>query len=225
MRLTHLLTVLCALSSALPALAYSATIEIPRPYVVYLQDGKSAKTKALDSQRQFNLPAGEHQLVIRFEGSFKDQSENRLISGEPVVLNLDLKAEDQLAIKFDYPKNYRAAEKFLEKQDLTFIDTQSGGTTKVDYFVMPKKEGLQIGRDYQQELQALGKAFQQPAAMTSTTEMAVATVAGAAATQGATSGKGALDKKTQTLEMLKYWYNQADAETRKNFQYWVISQQ
>lgn len=223
MRLTHLLAMICALSSSLCSMAYAATIEIPRPYVVYLLDGKTAKSGALNGERKVNLSAGAHQLVIRFDGSFKDQSENRLLSGEPVVVNLDLKGDEALAIKFDYPRNYRAAEQFIAQQQLTFIDTKSGATVKVDHFVMPKKEGLQIGRDYQAELLAMGKGFQQvPAELTVAT---TAAMAAAAVPDAKGSAQGTVDKNVQTLEMLKYWYAQADAETRKNFQHWIISQQ
>lgn len=223
MRLPHLLAMICALSSSLCSMAYAATIEIPRPYVVYLQDGKSATSSALNAERKVNLSAGAHQLVIRFEGSFKDQSDTRLVSGEPVVINLDLKGDEALAIKFAYPRNYRAAEQFTAQQKLTFIDTKSGATVNVDHFVMPKKEGLQIGRDYQAELLAMGKGFQQAPA-----EVALATTAAVAATavpDAKSNAQGSVDKNAQTIEMLKYWYTQADAETRKNFQHWIISQQ
>lgn len=222
MRLTHLLAMICALSSSLYSMAYAATVEIPRPYVVYLQDGKSATSSALNAERKINLSAGAHQLVIRFEGSFKDQSDTRLLSGEPVVINLNLKGDEALAIKFTYPRNYTAAEHFIAQQKLTFIDTKTGTPVAIDHFVMPKKDGLQIGRDYQAELLAMGKGFQQVPA-----EVALATTAAVAAAvpDAKSNAQGSVDKNVQTLEMLKYWYAQADAETRKNFQHWIISQQ
>jgi len=204
-------------------MAYAATIEIPRPYVVYLQDGKSATSSALNAERKVNLSAGAHQLVIRFEGSFKDQSDTRLLSGEPVVINLDLKGDEALAIQFTYPRNYRAAEQFIAQQKLTFVDTKTGTPVAIDHFVMPKKDGLQIGRDYQAELLTMGKGFQQVPA-----EVALATTAAVAAAvvpDAKSNAQGSVDKNVQTLEMLKYWYAQADAETRKNFQHWIISQQ
>ena len=42
---------------------------------------------------------------------------------------------------------------------------------------------------------------------------------------GGQAGSVPVAKSEQTLEMLKYWYNQADSKTRKDFQHWVISQQ
>ena len=97
------------------------------------------------------------------------------------------------------------------------IDKKQGTAAKADYFVLPKKEGLQIGRDYQQELTDLGKAFQQTSMPT--------TAATAAVVAESKTGSAPVAKNVQTLEMLKYWYNQADIQTRKDFQHWVISQQ
>lgn len=128
-----------------------------------------------------------------------------------------MKADDNIAINFTYPRNYREAERFLEQQKLQVIDKKQGTAAKADYFVLPKKEGLQIGRDYQQELTDLGKAFQQTSMPT--------TAAAAAVAAESKTGSAPVAKNVQTLEMLKYWYNQADIQTRKDFQHWVISQQ
>ena len=215
MRLTHFLPCLLALSFPLQALA-SATLAIPQPYIVYLLDGKAVKNELLDNKQSLPLAKGKHQLVIRFEGSFRDQGENRLISGEPVVYSLDIAGNESLALEFTYPRDYRAAEQYLKKQQLKLVDTKTGKEVKADYFVMPKKEGLQIGRNYQEELESMGKAFAQSAA-----SVPVATAA-AAATVTATNG---LTGQDQSLEMLKYWYLKADSKTRKDFQHWIISQQ
>ena len=213
MRLTHFLPCLIALTFPLQALT-SATLAIPQPYIVYLLDGKAVKNELLDDKQSLPLAKGKHQLVIRFEGSFRDQGENRLISGEPVVYSLDIAGNESLALEFTYPRDYRAAEQYLKNQQLKLVDTKTGKEVKADYFVMPKKEGLQIGRNYQEELESMGKAFAQSAA-----SVPVATAAAAAT---ATNG---LTGQDQSLEMLKYWYLKADSKTRKDFQHWIISQQ
>lgn len=215
MRCLKLIALLCAF--VMPATAFAATFEIVRPYTLLLLDGQPAKSSMVNSKQQITLPAGQHQLVLQFEGSFRDQSDSRLIRGEPLVFNLDMQADDNIAINFTYPRNYREAERFLEQQKLQVINKKPGSTAKVDYFVLPQKEGLQIGRDYQQELTDLGKAFQQTSMPT--------TAAAAAIAAESKTGSAPVAKNVQTLEMLKYWYNQADIQTRKDFQHWVISQQ
>lgn len=212
MRLTHILPCLLALTLPLQAMA-SATLAIPHPYIVYLLDGKPVKNEALDNKASLPLAKGKHQLVIRFEGSLRDQGENRLISGEPVVYSFEIVGNESLALEFTYPRDYRAAEQFLKNQQLKLVDNRTGKEVKADYFVMPKKEGLQIGRNYQEELEAMGKSFAQPAA---------AIVPAATAEASATD---ALTGQDQSMEMLKYWYLKSDTKTRKEFQHWIISQQ
>lgn len=212
MHCLKLIATLCAL--VMPLTAFSATFEIPRPYVLLLLDGQPAKGSMVNSKQQVTLGAGQHQLVLQFEGSFRDHSESRLIRGEPVVFNLKAKTDDQLTIQFAYPRNFQEAERYLKLQELKVINHNGQPANQVDYFVLPTKEGLQIGRDYQQELTDMGKAFQQ-------TSMPTA----AAAAPNAQSSSAPVAKNVQTLEMLKYWYNQADSKTRKDFQHWVISQQ
>ncbi len=220
MHCLKLIATLCAL--VMPLTAFSATFEIPRPYVLLLLDGQSAKGSMVNSKQQVTLGAGQHQLVLQFEGSFRDHSESRLIRGEPVVFNLKAQADDQLTIQFAYPRNFQEAERYLKQQELKVINRNGQPASQVDYFVLPTKEGLQIGRDYQQELTDMGKAFQQTSMPTTAT--AVAATAAVAA-PNAQSGSAPVAKSVQTLEMLKYWYNQADSKTRKDFQHWVISQQ
>ncbi len=220
MRCLKFIAILCAF--IMPVTAFAATFEIARPYTLLLLDGQPAKSNMVNSKQQITLPAGQHQLVLQFEGSFRDQSESRLIRGEPVVFNLDMQADDSIAIELTYPRNYREAERFLEQQKLQVIDKKHGTPAKVDYFVLPKKEGLQIGRDYQKELTDLGKAFQQTSMPTMEAAAAVTT---AAVGIDSKAGSTPVAKNVQTLEMLKYWYNQADIQTRKDFQHWVISQQ
>lgn len=219
MRLAHFLPCLLALTLPLQAMA-AATLAIPHPYIVYLLDGKAVKNELLDNKQKLPLTKGKHQLVIRFEGSFRDQGENRLISGEPVVYALDIAGNESLTLAFDYPRDYRAAEQYLKDQQLKLVDTKSGKEVKADYFVMPKKEGLQIGRNYQEELESMGKAFAQSADSVPVETAAVA----ATATTTAKTANG-LTGQDQSLEMLKYWYLKADTKTRKDFQHWIISQQ
>ena len=112
------------------------------------------------------------------------------------------------------------ARDFLKKQKLHLVDKNTKAMKKADIFELPKKEGLQIGRDYQEELLALGKAFQQPII----NEDGSISVNGT--TQKANDSTAVVgNKNLQSLEMLKYWYNRADPQARKAFQHWIITQQ
>jgi uncharacterized protein YccT (UPF0319 family) len=194
----------------------NTVVTVPRPYTTYLVDGKSFKANDADIQ----LSAGEHQLVIRFEGNYSKKDSIDLVSGEPLVVNFKTDGKEQLT--FDLPKlrESQQAKAFLKDQKLQLITTNSKAVKTANIFQLPKKEGLQIGRDYQEELLALGKAYQQP----------VINDDGSISINGKTQKIDAKDtvsgdKNLQSFEMLKYWYNRADPQARKAFQHWVISQQ
>lgn len=194
----------------------NTVVTVPRPYTTYLVDGKSYKANDAD----IKLPAGEHQLVIRFEGNYSKKESIDLISGEPLVVNFKTDGHEQLTFNLPKLRESQQAKAFLKNQNLQLITSDSKTVKAADIFELPKKEGLQIGRDYQEELLTLGKAYQQP----------VIDDDGSISINGKTQkidAKDAVsgDKNLQSLEMLKYWYNRADPQTRKAFQHWVVSQQ
>lgn len=191
-------------------------VTVPRPYATYLVDGKSYK--ANDSE--IKLSEGEHQLVIRFEGNYSTHRSIELVSGEPLVINF--KTDGQEHLTFDLPllKEAPQARAFLKSQKLQLVDRNSKAVKAANIFELPKKEGLQIGRDYQEELLTLGKAFQQPV-INDDGSVSVNGKSGPVNIKDTVSG----DKNLQSLEMLKYWYNRADPQARKAFQHWVITQQ
>ena len=65
----------------------------------------------------------------------------------------------------------------------------------------------------------MGKAFGLPQGA------AVVATAAAATASASPVNAAAPNNQSQSMEMLKYWYLQADSKTRKEFQHWIISQQ
>ena len=192
------------------------TVTVPRPYATYLVDGKSYKANDAD----ITLSAGDHQLVIRFEGNYSKRENIDMVTGEPLVVNFTSNGKEELTFDLPIIRESYMAKDFLKKQKIHLIDKNTKTIKKADIFELPKKEGLQIGRDYQEELLALGKAFQQP----------VINDDGSISVNGTNQPVNMKDavssgKNLQSLEMLKYWYNRADPQTRKAFQHWVITQQ
>lgn len=80
------------------AVLADTTVTVPRPYATYLVDGKSYKGNNPD----IRLAAGEHQLVIRFEGNYSKRDSIDIISGEPMIVNFKTDGKEQLT--FDLPQ-------------------------------------------------------------------------------------------------------------------------
>ncbi|MEZ6970238.1 DUF2057 family protein [Aeromonas sp. S11(2024)] len=219
MKLTVLVPALAGLLWAGSALA-NAQVEVTTPYVVQLLDGQAINPSLLDNTKKFPLSVGKHQLVVAFEGNYSNRDEIKLVTAEPLVLNFTAADNQQLVLDYKKPRNEAEAKQFLKDQKVTLKDKVSGQQVSSEQFVMPKVEGFQLTRDYQQELINMGKAFNQPktVAVSSAAVMAAASAPVQVAPSKAQSNP-------EALTQLQNWYNKADAETRKAFQIWVIQQQ
>ncbi|HHQ4546648.1 YccT family protein [Aeromonas allosaccharophila] len=219
MKLTVLVPALAGLLWAGSALA-DAQLEVTNPYVVQLIDGQAINPSLLDNTKKFPLSVGKHQLVVAFEGNYSNRDEIKLVTAEPLVINFTAADNQQLVLDYKKPRNEAEAKQFLKDQKVALKDKVSGQQVSSEQFVMPKVEGFQLTRDYQQELINMGKAFNQPktVAVSSAAVMAAASAPVVAAPSKAQSNP-------EALTQLQNWYNKADAETRKAFQIWVIQQQ
>ncbi len=219
MKLTVLVPALAGLLWAGSALA-DAQLEVTTPYVVQLIDGQSINPKLLDKTSTFPLSAGKHQLVVAFEGNYSSRNEIKLVTAEPLVLNFTAADNQRLVLDYKKPRNEAEAKQFVKDQKVALKDKVSGQQVSSEQFVMPKVEGFQLTRDYQQELINMGKAFNQPKAVAVSS---AAVMAAASAPVQVAPSKA--QSNPEALTQLQNWYNKADAETRKAFQIWVIQQQ
>ncbi|MGL5539220.1 MAG: YccT family protein [Aeromonas veronii] len=219
MKLTVLVPALAGLLWAGSALA-DAQLEVTTPYVVQLIDGQSINPKLLDKTSTFPLSAGKHQLVVAFEGNYSSRNEIKLVTAEPLVLNFTAADNQQLVLDYKKPRNEAEAKQFVKEHKVALKDKVSGQQVSSEQFVMPKVEGFQLTRDYQQELINMGKAFNQPKAVAVSS---AAVMAAASAPVQVAPSKA--QSNPEALTQLQNWYNKADAETRKAFQIWVIQQQ
>ncbi|MGN5288446.1 YccT family protein [Aeromonas sp. 11P] len=219
MKLTVLVPALAGLLWAGSALA-DAQLEVTTPYVVQLIDGQSINPKLLDKTSTFPLSAGKHQLVVAFEGNYSSRNEIKLVTAEPLVLNFTAADNQQLVLDYKKPRNEAEAKQFVKDQKVALKDKVSGQQVSSEQFVMPKVEGFQLTRDYQQELINMGRAFNQPKAVAVSS---AAVMAAASAPVQVAPSKA--QSNPEALTQLQNWYNKADAETRKAFQIWVIQQQ
>ncbi len=136
------------------------------------------------------------------------------------MLNFTAADNQQLVLDYKKPRNEVEAKQFLKDQKVTLKDKVTGQKVSSEQFVMPKVEGFQLTRDYQQELINMGKAFNQPKAVAVSS---AAVMAAASAPVQVAPSKA--QSNPEALTQLQNWYNKADAETRKAFQIWVIQQQ
>ncbi|MBZ6068346.1 DUF2057 domain-containing protein [Aeromonas schubertii] len=219
MKLTVLLPTVAALAWGNLAVA-AAQLDVQAPYVVELIDGQSVSAKLLEHGKSNQLQDGRHQLVVSFEGNYSNRTETRFITAEPLVLNFESKDGQHIVLDYKKPRNEGEARQFVKLQDVQLKDKVTGQRIESERFVMPKQEGFQLTRDYQQELIAMGKAFNQPKTVAVSTAAVMA-----ASSEPMQAAPTKAMANPEALTQLQSWYNKADAETRKAFQIWVIQQQ
>lgn len=142
----------------MPASALATILKLVRPHTVTAGWAQPATSSMVNNKQQITLPAGQHQLVLQFEGSLIRAS--RLIRGEPVAFNLDMKADDNIAINFTYPPNYREAKLLFRATKPASDRQKQARQPRLTSFRAAQERGAADWLDYQQELTDLGKAFQ-----------------------------------------------------------------
>ncbi|MBL1377108.1 YccT family protein [Zobellella iuensis] len=192
--------------------ASAATFEVQEPYQIHLVNGEKTTNSITQSVYNVTLGEGKHQLAVAYSKDFSTRSDARVLSGQPVIITLEVPADAQLSLDYSAPANYQQATQFLREQEtrVRVLDKASGRVMDADIFTIPIPAGLDLGRGIQNYLQEQGQAF------------SGRTNAAVAAAQ-AKFGDAAVD--ADALEMLQHWWNAADQDTRRAFQIWAIQQQ
>ena len=237
-----------AAANFISAPLWASNFSIPRPFVLYYVDGAKTSFSFIKDSSKFELGAGSHQVVVRFEGAYRDSHETRIVTSEPVVINFNIEDPSvDYSLNFKYPRNFDKAEAYASNPVVTLVTSDGNAVTDAEIFVLPHKPGLQIGRDYLREIADLGKAYQSgnpedskvlvanangatldtqktieidTSAAQNTASAATATVAAAPQTVKQTVQSKAAPA---ALENLKKAFRAADPETQKLFKIWIVT--
>ncbi|GIU08144.1 MULTISPECIES: DUF2057 domain-containing protein [unclassified Shewanella] len=207
-----------ALSSALLLLSSSAfadvTLSMPSNSELVLVNGADAS-----GREQLSLNNGVNQIAFRYLGRYQQQGSQTQFQSDVIVIKFD---ENDAQLKLSLPRirSNNAADKFNQSPEVTLEDQNNHAVTFE--LGMLIKKGLQLGRDYEAEMAAYNLTEQtasldiEPAsiAMPQTAALVAATSAVSVSATTTQSGKG---EQINVGQMLDFWYQQADEETRKAF--------
>ncbi|MCG9731875.1 DUF2057 domain-containing protein [Shewanella sp. Isolate13] len=211
-----------ALSSALllftPSAFADVTLSMPSNSELVLVNGVDAS-----GRDTLNLKNGINQVAFRYLGRYQQQGTQTQFQSDVIIIKFD-QSDARLTLSMPRIRSGSAADKFnqspqvsLEDQDNTPVSFELG---------MLIKKGLQLGRDYEAEMAAYNLSAQkaslniQPTTtnVTATTAtLAVATASPTADTPANTTAKPEATNQVNVGQMLDFWYQQADEETRKAF--------
>ncbi|PTP90465.1 DUF2057 family protein [Vibrio splendidus] len=165
------------------------------------------------SSKTITVPDGVNQIVFKYQLAFSQGNDREFVDSDTIIATFD--AADT-ALTFDMPKfrNTNEAKKGLQNLDWKLVDeNQNAISVKQDKLV---KDGMQIGRKYPQE----AKEYNQKGGIAALT---VGASAGAAAVAQPVTLPAKIDGNAANTaeEMLYFWYEKADAETKQKFKDYV----
>ncbi|WP_163132772.1 DUF2057 domain-containing protein [Agarivorans sp. Alg241-V36] len=215
--------------------AFAASFSTPSYFEIMYVDKQS--TGMLSSAKtEIELTTGPHQVVVRYNDVVGSSNSSEIIKSQPIVINLNVRDGQSILLASKQPRGISKAKKYADKPSFSLKD-ENGGSVDSSYYVLPLKPGMQLSRDYLEEIAAIEakQGTAAPAAAAATTAAVVAktdtpttstTSSNSNATAAAASNDVAVPASDSTeLQMLQFWYQRADAATRKQFQIWVIQQQ
>ncbi|MFA0522995.1 DUF2057 family protein [Vibrio sp. 10N.222.52.C3] len=166
------------------------------------------------SSKTITVPDGVNQIVFKYQLAFSQGNDREFVDSDTIIATFD--ATDT-ALTFDMPKfrNTNEAKKGLQNLDWKLVDeNQNAISVKQDKLI---KDGMQIGRKYPQE----AKEYNQKGGIAALTVGSSAGVAAAVAQPVTLPTKIDGNAANTAEEMLYFWYEKADAETKQKFKDYV----
>ncbi|MEF2522007.1 DUF2057 family protein [Vibrio mimicus] len=203
--------------SCLLALCFAAsasakvTIDIPDTIDLLVVNGSSPKLSGgfFDATKKLELDDGEQQIVFRYSPYFSQGSDRIIIDSDVIIATFDAANQD---FTFDMPKYRDApqATKAIKKMEWQLVDQQGKAIEmRQDRLI---KEGMQLGRNFEFETVEYNR------------KGGIAALTSSIATQPLTQQEASNAAASAAEEMLHFWYNKADEETKARFKAFVNKQ-
>ncbi|UPR58704.1 DUF2057 family protein [Vibrio sp. ED004] len=201
---------------AAPQVLADVTIEVPSSAdalveVLAVNEAKpDLEGGFFSSSKTITVPDGVNQIVFQYQLAFSQGNDREFVDSDAIIATFD--ATDT-TLTFDMPKfrNANEAKKGFQNLDWKLVDeNQNAISVKQDKLI---KDGMQIGRKYPQE----AKEYNQKGGIAALTVGASAGVAQPVTLPAKIDANAA----NTAEEMLYFWYEKADAETKQKFKDYV----
>ncbi|MEF2485459.1 DUF2057 family protein [Vibrio mimicus] len=203
--------------SCLLALCFAAsasakvTIDIPDTIDLLVVNGSSPKLSGgfFDATKKLELDDGEQQIVFRYSPYFSQGSDRIIIDSDVIITTFDAANQD---FTFEMPKYRDApqATKAIKKMEWQLVDQQGKAVEmRQDRLI---KEGMQLGRNFEFETAEYNR------------KGGIAALTSSIATQPLNQQEASNAAASAAEEMLHFWYNKADEETKARFKAFVNKQ-
>ncbi|MCG9698662.1 DUF2057 domain-containing protein [Vibrio natriegens] len=213
----------CALALAMSSMAFAdVTVSVPDDVSVLAANGEKVKLDGgfFASERTLTLPDGVNQVVFRFTPFFNKGNDRVSVESDVIVTSFT-SSDSKLALQLPEYRNLNDAEDNIKDLDWKLVDASGNAiAVKQDKLI---KEGMQIGRDYVREVEDYNR----------TGGVAAIAVAGAMVQpmtlpaeipEDMKQARAAVKADSTAEEMLHFWYQKADDETKARFKAYINQQ-
>jgi uncharacterized protein YccT (UPF0319 family) len=208
------------------ASAYAeVTINVPPTIDILVANGVKPQLSGgiFDSQKQFKLQDGLQQIVFRFEPYFAQGDDKIGVETDVDVLKFSA-ANTMLNFQLPKYRSPRDAEQHINNHQWSLTDPQGHAVNLIQDKII--KEGVQIGRNYYTETAIYNQSHKRASVPQFSPNILGGQAIPAATTTIAQPARTFTPKASASTaeNMLHYWYEQADEQTRMRFKQFINKQ-
>lgn len=182
-----------------------ATLLVPIEFNLVNVDGKSYNQPLLANGIRIKFPPGTHQIVIKYVDFWDINADDHAkVASQPMLLKFSVAAGQRYAVVFDEPQNIKEAKAFASNPNVNIINKTTG--TDIGAQTTYQLEEKSFLANFMESLTGKDKA---PAAPEQIADVSPPANPAANATEA------------RALEMLKYWWQKADARQQQAFMQWL----
>lgn len=193
--------------------AEEARVFIPREFNLVNVDGDSYIQPLVGNGTLIKLLPGEHKIVIKYVDFWSINADtDEKVASQPMLLVFNANAGEKYRIKSQELKDVTAAKAFAKNPQVDIISESSKTSVATDVKYQLEDKGLIAA--FVDSMSSNDAPKPEAAAATA------GTVAAAASATDSTSEPRS--KGEPALEMLKYWWQKADAQQQEEFMKWIV---
>jgi len=169
-------------------------------------NGKEVSTDSFfPGKIEYKLRSGQNQILVNYTAEVKKGSDTELEQSKLFVLLFEANSA-QLVLKAPEIEQKKELKAFEDNKSW-ILKTATGKSVKFKANILDKS-GFQLSRDYEYELEKFNK---------SNKKAALPRIKDVKENIENPTKEAKIEDKNMAMEMLIYWYNQADQNTRNSF--------
>jgi len=204
---------LIILSLLISSASADVLVKLADDVTLLAENGKTNSSSGTFLRKEKHvLSNGINQLLVRYSAEVKGARNDRSLEQTDAFVILFSASDEQLVLAAPSIKSHSDLEKFNRSGGWKLINEQ-GFQLDIKEASL-KYQGFQLNRDYEEELAKFNL---------SNSSAAYSTAPGNPLKSESEIGGAPLNG--MEIQMLKYWYRQADIKTRNQFENWVLKTQ